>query len=169
MATVVRKTTPEVSLWATAVNAVKTQIGAGSAYHLDVSEVTVTAGNGDGTLATALTLVNQLAAVYTFHIADALAHKAADATDVLTVSYPVATLANAESLANNIKAKYNLHIASTSAHFNADITNGVTAADATDQGTLDTLITQIKAKLNAHFGTGGAPTNCAASIRVVGA
>ena len=152
---------------AASVNALKAQIGAGSSFHLDVSERTVVAANGDGTLATALVLVNQLAAVYTFHIADALLHKAADTAHPLTVAYPVATLADAETLANNIKTKWALHIASTAAHFNADATNVTTAANASSQGTLDTLLNDLKTQLNAHFGASGAPAGVAPSIRLV--
>ncbi len=54
-------------------------------------------------------------------------------------------------LANDIKAKYDAHrILTGTVHENADSTNDVTAADATDLATANTLVNDIKAQLNAH-------------------
>lgn len=129
-------------------NKLKTQIGAGSKFHLDASEVTVTAADASS-LDTSLTLVNQLRAVYEFHKADTLAHKAADTA---TLTAPAATdLASAITLANELKGDYNVHRASTSWHYNADSTNVVAASNASDQGTLNTLLNDIKTQFLAHF------------------
>lgn len=161
MATVLRKIDPLVQTIADAHNDLKAQIGAGSAFHLDKSEETITAANASD-LATSLTLVNQLKAVYEFHRVDTLAHKAADSTDSISSATAI-DLASAITLANEIKAKYNTHIASTTYHYNADATNAVAAADATDQGTLDTLANAIKTAINAHMASGPA----AKSLRAV--
>jgi hypothetical protein len=156
-------------------NKIKTQIGAGAAFHLDASEKTIGAANGDGTIATALVLANQIAKTfdgtiadraYPGHRQDTLAHKAADTT-ALAAAYPATDLATAQTLANDIKAKMNTHIASTTFHYNADATNTIASANATNQASLDTLLNEIKTKLNAHMAS--APTNCAASVRLIDA
>lgn len=59
-------------------------------------------------------------------------------------------LAGAIVIANLLKAAYTLHIADTGAHLAADATNTVAAAVATDQGTVNTLLTELKADFNAH-------------------
>jgi hypothetical protein len=160
MATVLRNTDPMASVVADVCNKLKAQVGAGSAVHLDKSEVTVTAADASS-LATSLVLVNQLRAVYEFHKADTLAHKTADTA---TLSAPVATdLTSAITLANELKGDYNVHRASTSWHYNADGTNIVAASNASDQGTLNTLLNDIKAQFNAHFADG---SSCP-SIRLI--
>jgi len=65
-------------------------------------------------------------------------------------------LASALAVANLIKAAYNLHIVDergtgTGAHLAADATNDVTAADATDEPTLVTLVTELQADYAAHI------------------
>jgi hypothetical protein len=113
------------------------------------SDLQITAANGDGTVNTLTTLANQLKVVYVLHIADAVAHKQADATNTIATA-DATDLPTAQTLLNEIKTDYNLHRASTTFHQNADATNNVTAADATDQASADTLANDIKAKLNAH-------------------
>ncbi len=132
--------------------------------HNDVYETTITSADGDGTLATSLTLVRELLNWYAFHMADTLAHKV---TGVALASYTVpATLADAIISANDIKSKYNTHRASTTYHYTADSTNIVTASDAaTTQAQLDTLINDIKAQLNLHAASGIS----AKSVRLVDA
>lgn len=162
MARVVRKTSPEQADWAACINELKTQIGASTKFHLDASEVTVTAADATD-LATSLTLVNQLRAVFEFHKNDALALKALDAT---TMTAPAATdLASAITLANELKADYNVHIASATVHFNADATNGIAASNATDQSSLNTLLNELKTDMNAHM----ADAPSAKSVRLVSA
>ncbi len=162
MATVIRRTDPVVDTLATAYNALKLQIGAGALFHLDASEQTITAANSSS-LATALTLVNQLLAVYQFHMADTLAHKV---VGVALASYvPATDLTTAQTRANDIKAKYNTHIASTTYHYSTDAANAIAAADATNQATLDTLLNEIKTDFNLHMAS--APS--AKSLRVVAA
>lgn len=160
MATVLRNTHPVVRPFADAHNDLKAQIGAGSHFHLDASERTVTAADATD-LATSLILVNQILAVYRFHMADTLAHKT---TGVALASYvPATDLATAITRANDVKSKYNTHIASTTYHYNADSTNDVASSNATDQDSLNTLVNDIKAQMVAHL----ADAPAAASIRVV--
>lgn len=52
--------------------------------------------------------------------------------------------------ANELKRLYNLHIASTKKHIAADTANAITAADATDQTSADTLLNEIKTDFNLH-------------------
>ena len=158
MATVIRNTAPEVPALVTAINGARVA-AVGSSFHPDASEVVVTAATATN-LATSLTLVNQLRAVFEFHKADTVAHKAADAT---TMTAPAATdLATAITLANELKADYNVHRASTTYHYTADSTNAVAATNASDQDTLNTLVNEIKTDLNAHMA--GAPAG--ASLRL---
>lgn len=165
MATQLRNTDPSLSDIVSAFNDLKAETGAGASFHLDKSEVTVTAANATD-LATSLTLVKQMMAVYAFHIADTLAHKAADTTNTVAATIvSVVDLASAITAANELKAAFNAHIASTTFHYNADATNTVAAANATDQTSLDTLANAIKTALNAHMASGPA----AKSLRLVGA
>lgn len=132
-------------------NDLKLQIGAGASFHLDQSEVTITAANG-ADLPTCLVLCNQLLGVYKFHMADTLAHKV---TGVALASYAEAPdLATAITRANDVKAKYNTHIASTTFHYNADATNSTAAANATDLASLITLLNELKGDFNAHAASG---------------
>lgn len=129
--------------------------------HNDRSEVVVTAANASS-LATSLVLVNNLKAVYEFHIVDTHAHLVADATNVLTE--PAATdLTTAIDLANEIKAAYNAHRSESGVHPTNDSGNATAAADATDQDSLNTLLNELKTDLNAHM-AGGV---LAKSVRVV--
>ncbi len=128
--------------------------------HNDRSEKTITAADAT-TLATSLTLTNDILGVYEFHMADTLAHKVAG---VALASYVlVSTLANAITRANDVKSKYNTHRASTTYHYTADGTNVIAAADATDQSSLNTLLNELKADINLHMASGVS----AKSIRVV--
>lgn len=162
MATVLRNTEPMASFIASAHNDLKAQIGAGSHFHLDQSEQTVTAANATD-LPTALALCNQILGVYKFHMADTLAHKVAG---VALASYAPATdLTSLETRLNDIKAKFNTHIASTTYHYNADATNTIATADASDLATSEALANAIKSALNAHMGDG--PT--AKSLRLTDA
>lgn len=163
MATVLRNIDPIIQSVADAHNDLKAQIGAGAFFHLDKSEVTVTAANATD-LATSLVLCNQAIAVYRFHFADTLALKAADATALPALGAAI-DLASANTAANLIKTSHATHIASTAAHYAADATNTVLTANATDLTTLMALLNDIKAKINAHMASGPAGK----SLRVVSA
>ncbi len=162
MATPLRATDPVIAPLVAAFNDLKAQVGAGSAFHMDKSEKTVTSANASS-LATSLTLVNELTTVYAFHAADLLAHKAAG--NALAATTPCTTLAQAITRANDIKAKFNLHCAATAQHYTADETNTTSATDAADQSSLNTLLNELKADINAHMASGPA----AKSLRLVSA
>lgn len=187
MATVIRKTDPAMVEFATALNDLKSfamaqlrlaqadvatiaadvDVGVTPTFvslgaHNDKSESTITSADAS-TLGTSLTLVNEVVAVYRFHMADTLAHKT---TGVALTSYATATtLAEAIVLANDVKSKYNTHRASTTYHYVADSTNVIAAANASDQGTLNTLLNELKADINLHMASGPAGS----SIRLVDA
>ncbi len=131
--------------------------------HNDVSENLVTAADGDDDVALAVALVNDLTGLYKFHMADLLAHK--DLGDDLE-SYAMIGLGDGSGdalddaldaailQANAISTAYALHIADTDLHYTADGTNIVTESAATDQGSLDDVINELKAILNAHVAAG---------------
>lgn len=155
---------PDAMLFAivASINSTRRSAGVvGTNFHADVTSdgggdyraptatpATVTAADASS-LATSLTLVNQIRARWLQHKTDDLAHKVADVT---AFTAPVATdLATAITLANAIKADRATHIASTTYHYTADATNTITAADASDQSTLNTLLNELKTDHNAHI------------------
>ncbi len=163
MATVLRNTDPNASVYVAVHNALKKQIGAGANFHLDISEVVVSAANATD-LATSLTLCNQLIGVGVFMLADTLAHKVVDPTSWPALGAGL-DLASAITAANLMKATYNTHRASTTYHYTADSTNVSAATNASDQSTLNTLLNDLKTQLLAHMASG--PT--CPSLRLVGA
>lgn len=173
MGAIIRKTIPLAQQFADFALAIKKQVGAGAAFHLDASEATIGSANASD-LATSLTLVNEIAALfyglaaapgsYPGHANDALAHKVADTTNTRAAAYPATDLATAITLANEIKADYEAHRASTTFHYTADATNTIAAANATDQSSLNTLANELKTDINAHMAS--APTNNASIPRL---
>lgn len=137
---------------------------AGVKFHLDTSDSTVTAAAASD-LATSLTLVNELAAVFygpptganatsifPGHALDALAHVAADSTNgALTAARPATTLAEAITLANELKADYNAHLTQSGVHLNNDSTNSIAASNASDQSSLNTLVNELRTDMAAHI------------------
>lgn len=113
---------------------------------------TVTAANSSS-LATSRTLARDLHVIYTLHIASADQHTSADSTNTIAFGLPALaeTLANLITWANQCKAAYNAHRTQASKHPTNDTTNIVTAADATIQADLDTLLNDIKTQLIAHL------------------
>lgn len=128
---------------------------ASSDVHYDRGEYTVSTANSTD-LATSLALCQSLMQAYNTHIADALAHDAADATNTLArTRASVVSLATAITAANDLKAKYNAHLSQSGVHPNNDGTNVVAASDAsTTQGQLNTLLNAIKVAFNAHIADG---------------
>lgn len=136
----------------------------GTSFHADVTSdtsgdfanpvataATVTAANATN-LATSLTLVNDLRRRMLQHFGDALGHKVADTVATAAVTLPQATILDeAVALANQLKSVYNTHRASTTYHYTADSTNAVTADNADDQTTLNTLLNEMKGDFNAHI------------------
>lgn len=122
--------------------------------HYDRGEYTVTAANASS-LATSLTLTKALIYAYGVHIADLLAHDAADSTNtVASTTDDVINLATAITAANQIKAAYNAHRAQSGVHPNDDSGHQTTSSDATDQSSLNTLLNELKSDFNAHIASG---------------
>ena len=135
----------------TEVHRDKTSIPSGDALNPSSTALQVTAAASTN-LATSITLANNLKSVLGFHMADDSAHLIADTTNVNFDGYALASsLATGIAHGNAIKVDYTDHIADTSVHLNADSTNTVAAAVATDQGSLNTLLTELKADINAHI------------------
>ena len=75
------------------------------------------------------------------------------ATELYKVKIDNSTLTYAILLANELKLKFNQHCADALAHTTAtDSTNLITEADATDEETLVTLVTQLLVNYEAHDG-----------------
>ena len=152
MATILRRVDPLATMLAQGVNDAMRRVGAGSSFHLDKCERTITSPNASD-LATSLALVNEIWAIYQFHLADTLALKVAGTPPALVVATDLAT---AMTLANGIKSDYNTHCASVVVHYNADATNTIATANATDQTTLNTLLNAMKTAMAAHLNGGPA-------------
>lgn len=164
MATVQRSTHEIHRTRATEVNALKTTLGAAAHYHLDAGEYPATfaalSGTGTTNELLAIKAANQLKQVWEFHLADTLAHKAADTAPALVKA---TTLATAYTLVNAIKVDYNAHNGETATyHYNAD-SNDEGTTNASSLSTLQDLLNAIKTKINAHIANGETP----ASIRIV--
>jgi len=118
-------------------------------YQNPVATPYIVAGADATTLAGAYVLAAEIRAVRIAHYADAMAHRAADAT-VIAAPLP-SSQGTLNTWANETKANLNTHEGSVVVHFNADATNTIATADATDQATSIALTNAIKAKLNAHI------------------
>jgi hypothetical protein len=113
-----------------------------------VSVLAITVPNASD-LATSLVLVNDIFRVVNEHFKDDKAHNTALSAQLTT---PVATdLATAITRANAIKAAYGTHRTAANVHFTNDATNTITAADASDQATLNTLLNELKPDVTAHI------------------
>jgi hypothetical protein len=128
--------------------------------HFDRAEYAITAANASS-LETSRTLLGAVVTAYLTHAADALAHLAADATNVpaetlqeLLAALPTDTLGGMQTLANEFKALYNAHRAEAGVHATNDAGHAIAAADATDQSSLNTLLNELKADLNLHMADG---------------
>lgn len=136
-----------------------TVAGGGTAVHYDQAEYAVdTAIASD--LATSIALTKALIYAYLRHVADTLAHAAADTTNDLDdgvaaeMAADVVDLNSAIEVANGIKAAYNAHRSQAGVHPTNDAGHAITSLDATDQGSLNTLVNELKTDLNAHMAAG---------------
>lgn len=116
-------------------------------------------------LPTAVLFANALKAKYSLHIADAAgvgtgAHQGADATNVITAADATYTAGNELvdvpaliALVTDLQTNYEAHIAVTPAvHAAADAANGLdSAVPPTTVGECITILSDIKAKFNAHI------------------
>jgi hypothetical protein len=104
------------------------------------------------TEATRIALANDCKDVLNVHFADDLAHDSAVSAAVATADAVVGDVyVTAYALANALKAAFNTHRSAASVHFTNDGGNAIAAADATTEGSLDTLLTELKADINAHI------------------
>lgn len=136
-----------------------TVAGGGTAIHYDQAEYAVdTAIASD--LDSAIALAKALIYAYLRHVADTLAHAAADTTNDLDdgvaaeMAADVVDLNSAIEVANGIKAAYNAHRSQAGVHPTNDSGHAITSLDATDQGSLNTLLNELKTDLNAHMASG---------------
>lgn len=106
------------------------------------------------TEATRVALANDVKRKLNVHYADMAAHKSVQSAAITTADAITGdSLATAIALANACKASFNTggHINTSNVHHNADGTNTITAANASDQASLDTLLTELKSDINAHI------------------
>ena len=147
------------------VTGITTSVGSVTYFHRAVSETTVTAAAASS-LATSLTLVNNMYAVYMGdatnrvagvfpgHAYDAVVHKAADSTNLVSAAYPATDLATAITLANEFYTDYNAHLTQSGVHDNNDGTNTASSSSATDQSSLNTRLNDLRTQLLAHIASG---------------
>lgn len=118
-------------------------------------------GGGDGVhivatpnatnLATAITLLIDIATQYTFHITDSTFHSPIDLVNLLTVT-SASDVETAVLLANEIKLRFAGHERAGNFHiFFGDIINVVTSPNATDLTSAALLADDLRTNVNAHF------------------
>lgn len=116
-----------------------------------IAALAVTAANSSS-LSTAITLCNDLLRVLNTMYADTSAHKSAVTAQLaLTDLASTAVLATVQTRANALKASYEAHRTAANVHHTNDTTNTISAADATDQTSLNTLLNEMKTDVNAHI------------------
>lgn len=112
------------------------------------TRLTVTAAAATD-LATSVALANNIRTVLNTHFPDLIAH---DTVATALLATPVATdLATGITLGNAEKAAYNTHLTLSGAHYTNDSTNATAATNASDQSSLNTLLNEMKADINAHM------------------
>ena len=123
------------------------------------ASLTANVANAAVTLATVITLANELLVKGNIHMADAIAHKVADTTNgpynasavALLPLAAAATQTQVNTQVTAMKAGLNAHFIQTGVHYTNDAVNTIVAADATTLGTSITLVNAIKAAYNAHI------------------
>jgi hypothetical protein len=123
-------------------------------------------------LGTSKTLAKALAQALTAHGADTDAHSSADTIAIAAwASNPAepADLTEVQNVLNEVKADFNTHIALATKHRGIGGQGkvaqpaAISTADATSQGTADTLANAIKVALNAHARAGAQTIEVVAS------
>lgn len=112
------------------------------------ANISVSSANASD-LTTSLALVNELKVLMNAHFRDDVAHDSAVSAEVTTVD--ATDLATAQTLANALKTAWNTHLSAANVHYNNDGTNAIAAANASNQGTLNTLLNEMKTDFVAHF------------------
>lgn len=115
------------------------------------SALLVTAADASN-LATLRTLCRDLWFVATAHFGDAVAHKAKDAAnDFGDQPSATAALVDLQTWLNDAKDALEAHFTESGVHFTNDATYSITSADASDQGSSNTLANELKSDLNLHI------------------
>jgi hypothetical protein len=102
-------------------------------------------------LQTAVHLANALKSGLNLHLVQRGVHGHDDITNALTPAAAPVVIADTYPILNDIKAKFNLHRVQAGSHISSDTVNIVSAADATDSATAQTLANAIKSAVNAHY------------------
>lgn len=132
----------------------KTAVQGGDWFNPTSTPLTITGLTTD--LTTCEALAEEVRGVLHCHLADDSAHLLADTVNVAFDGYAAATTqALAITLANAEKLNYNAHMAQSGIHQHDDSTNTVSASDATDLASLQTLLADIKTKVNLHMANAG--------------
>lgn len=143
-----------------------TPSGSESAPDSDPLQVTL---SSTADLAAVIAMAEEERDVWLAHMRDEHAHTEADDTNIATlVAIATATdQTTVNTLLNAIKAVQLAHLADTTLHAGGreDETNVITAADASNLGTSQTLVADAKAQINAHITFGWASP----SINIVAA
>lgn len=126
--------------------------------------LTVAAANATN-LATGITLAEAVRSWMLVHLNDGGAstngyggaHKAADTTNYALITYTASakltsssSQGNLNTLLNLLKSTANAHVSQSGVHFTNDGTNTVSASDATDLASSETLANALKTWCNAH-------------------
>jgi len=135
-----------------------TGIAGGTPQYPTSTALQVTAATASSLL-TSANLAHNIQAVMRIHFADDRSHLIADDVNVgfedgYFTDPSTATLAQVEALLNACKSDFNKHLTQSGVHVNNDGSNTVTAPDATDQTSANTLANQMKTKVNAHINSG---------------
>jgi hypothetical protein len=121
-------------------------------YHKGIADHHKIKSANSSSLATSITLANELRTAMNLHLASTGhqgVHMAASATAITAAV--ASSLATGITLAAEMKADFNTHLTESGVHMLNDSTNTVTAAHSiTLQAELDTLLNDIKTKMNLH-------------------
>ncbi len=106
-------------------------------------------------LATSITLANQIFGVLNVHLTDDQVHLTTDFVNLPSLDGYMNVLAvdlpTVEVLLNAEKALFNAHLTQSGVHQINDVVNTVVAANATSQSTANTLANALKTAVNAHM------------------
>lgn len=134
-----------------------------SFFHADTTQVTsgdyrarvvaddtpaLSIGGNPTDATTVISFTNGLRKLLNRHFADTNAHDSA--VTAATASVAATDLTTAITAANLLKAEYTAHLTESNVHFNNDGTNTISAADATNQTTAITLLTELRTDVGAH-------------------
>lgn len=121
-------------------------------YHKGVLGTDTIRSANSSTLSTSITLANELRTAMIAHLASTGHQGVHMAASGEAIAAPVSSsLASGITLAAELKADFNTHLTESGVHLKDDSTNTVTAAHSiTLQAELNTLLNDIKTKMNAH-------------------